>query len=69
LTIDQALTYLRQQIGQVETFHYGYALDDQQKLLGVVSLKDLVAAGPDKTVRDVMTTRPYTLTENSNQTD
>jgi magnesium transporter len=69
LTIDQALTYLRQQIGQVETIHYGYVLDDQQKLLGVVSLKDLVAAGPDKTVRDVMTSRPYTLSENSNQAD
>ena len=69
LTIDQALTYLRQQIGQVETIHYGYVLDDQQKLLGVVSLKDLVSAGPDKTVKDVMTTRPYTLSENSNQAD
>jgi magnesium transporter len=67
LTIDQALTYLRQQVGQVETIHYGYVLDDQQKLLGVVSLKDLVAADPEKTVRDVMTTRSHTVTENSNE--
>jgi magnesium transporter len=67
LTIDQALTYLRQQIGQVETIHYGYVLDYQQKLLGVVSLKDLVAADPGKTIRDVMTIRPYTVTENSNE--
>jgi magnesium transporter len=55
-TIDEAITYLRQQLSDVETIYYAYVLDDHQKLLGVVSLKDLVRADRSKTVADVMTT-------------
>ncbi len=54
-TIDQAVTYLRQQVSQVETIYYAYVLDEQQRLLGVVSLKDLVRAGPTEKVANVMT--------------
>ena len=33
--------------------YYGYALDSQQNLLGVVSFRDLFSADRAKTVRDV----------------
>ena len=55
--IDQAITYLRQQLSQVETIYYAYVLDEEQRLLGIVSLKDLVRADRSRTVADVMTTK------------
>jgi magnesium transporter len=67
--IDEAISYLRQQLGHVETIHYAYVLDENQRLLGVVSLKDLVAADPKKIVKDVMTKDIYTVSENTDQVE
>ncbi len=66
-TIDQAITYLRQQLSDVETIYYAYVLDETQRLLGVVSLKDLVKADPNKTVADVMTTRLFKVSDTTDQ--
>src|SRR5271165_5866863 len=62
-TIDQAITYLRQQLSNVERIYYAYVLDEGQRLLGVVSLKDLVRAEPTQTVADVMTTRIFKVSD------
>jgi magnesium transporter len=66
-SIDEAITYLRQQLTYVETIYYAYALDEEQQLLGVVSLKDLVAADPTKTVEDVMNTKVFKVSEATDQ--
>ncbi len=66
-SIDEAITYLRQQVGQVETIYSAYVLDDEQRLLGVLSLRDLVVADPAKTVRDVMTTDVHKVGEDTDQ--
>jgi magnesium transporter len=68
-SIDEAISYLRQQLGQVETIHYAYVLDENQTLLGVVALKELVAADPKKTVKDVMTTKIYSVSPNTDQSE
>jgi magnesium transporter len=68
-SIDEAISYLRQQLGHVETIHYAYVLDENQTLLGVVALKDLVAADPSKTVKDVMTTKIYSVSPNTDQSE
>jgi magnesium transporter len=66
-SIDEAISYLRQQLGHVETIHYAYVLDENQTLLGIVSLKDLVAAGPKKFVKDVMNRKIYTVSPTTDQ--
>lgn len=66
-TIDEAITYLRQQLSHVETIYYAYVLDDHQQLLGVVSLKDLVRADRNKTVADVMTTSMHKVSDVTDQ--
>jgi len=66
-SIDEAITYLRQQVGHVETIYNAYVLDDEQRLLGVLSLGDLVVADPAKTVRAVMSTEFYKVGEDANQ--
>src|SRR5215475_7925491 len=56
MTVDEAITYLRRQAQQVETIHYAYALDSEQRLLGIVPLRRLFSAHRDQTVRDIMRT-------------
>ena len=55
-TVDQAITYLRMEASRVEHLYYGYVLDHQQHLLGVISLRQLFSADSSKLVRDVMET-------------
>ena len=55
LTVDQALTYLRrQERDRDETIYYTYVLDSEHRLVGVVSLRDLMRAPTTRLVRDVM---------------
>jgi magnesium transporter len=56
MTIDEAIAYLRRQAEQVETIHYAYALDSEQRLLGIVPLRRLFSANREQTVREVMRT-------------
>jgi magnesium transporter len=66
-SIEQAITYLRQQLSQVETIYYAYVLDEEQRLLGVVSLKDLVRADKSNIVANVMTTNILQVSDNADQ--
>jgi magnesium transporter len=57
MSVDEAIAYLhRQAREQLETIYYIYVLDSEQHLLGVVSFRELFAASPNKTVRDIMRT-------------
>jgi magnesium transporter len=56
MTIDEAITYLRRQAEQVETIHYAYVLDSEQRLLGIVPLRRLFSAHREQAVREVMRT-------------
>lgn len=68
-TVDEAIAYLRKQASQVETIYYAYAVDDDQHLVGVVSLGDLFVAERTKCIRDVMRTSFVSVPENSDQED
>jgi len=68
MTIDEAIRYLRHQTReQVETITYVYVMDGEQKLLGVVSFRDLFAASAGKRVSDIMKTELVTALEGSDQ--
>jgi magnesium transporter len=55
MSVDEAITYLRRQARErLETIYYVYVLDAEQRLLGVVSFRELFAASPEKRVRDIM---------------
>ena len=56
LTADEAIRYVRRQsLGQhLETIYYIYVLDPLQHLLGVLSVRELLAARPDSPLRDIM---------------
>jgi magnesium transporter len=68
MRVDEAISYIRRQTReQAETVYYLYVLDAEQRLLGVVSFRDLLMARPDRTVRDVMHTDIVTVHEEMDQ--
>ncbi|MFQ3582038.1 MAG: magnesium transporter [Chloracidobacterium sp.] len=54
LTVTDAIERLREIAPDKETIYYSYVVDDERKLLGFVSLKDLILARRDATIRDIM---------------
>jgi magnesium transporter len=67
MTVDEAISYVRRQAAHVETIYYVYALDDAQRLLGVVSFRNLFSSDPAKTVREVLQTDIVTATPDMDQ--
>ena len=54
MTVDEAIAYVRRQAAQVDSIHYAYVLDGEQRLLGVLGFRDLLAAASNQLVREVM---------------
>jgi magnesium transporter len=55
MTVDEAISYLRRAARErVETIYYIYVVDAEQRLVGVVSFRELFAAAPAALVREVM---------------
>ena len=54
LTVEEALARLRQEAPDRETIYYIYVVDGERRLVGFVSLKDLILALPGKAARTVM---------------
>ena len=68
ISVDEAITYLRRQARErIETIYYAYVLDSQQRLLGVVSFRELFAAPWDKKVQEVMQSDIVTVSEQLDQ--
>lgn len=54
--VEEALKYLRAQtLMNIETIYYAYVLSSDQKLLGVVSLRQILTASPKELISDLMT--------------
>jgi len=68
MRVDEAISYLRRQARtRLETIYYIYVLDAEQRLIGVVSFRDLFSAPPEKTVRDIMQTDVVTVPDDMDQ--
>jgi magnesium transporter len=68
VSVDEAISYLRRQTRErVESIYYAYVLDEQQRLVGVVSFRQLMMARGDARVRDVMVTDLVTVQDEMDQ--
>ena len=68
MSVDEAISYLRRQTQrQVETVYYLYVLDTEQRLMGVISFRELFLAGSERRVRDVMRSDVVTVHEEMDQ--
>lgn len=68
VSVEVAIRYLRAQArNRVETLQYGYVLENDQKLLGAVSFRDLLVAPPNDPISSIMTTNLITINEHLDQ--
>jgi CBS domain-containing protein len=54
LTCEQTIDRLRELAPKAETIYYVYVVDGEDRLLGVLSLRDLIIAPPDTVVSDII---------------
>jgi magnesium transporter len=57
LTAAQTIDRLRELEPNAESIYYVYVVDEDEKLLGVLSLRDLIVAKPDTPIADIMIKR------------
>jgi magnesium transporter len=69
LSVGQAIEQLRQQAEQKETVFYNYVVDDTHRLVGIVSLKDLLLSRPETPLREVMGTDLVTVDAEGDRED
>lgn len=67
ITVQEALTQLRHQAPQRETIYYVYVVDENRRLIGFVSLRDLILASPSAKIRDIMQEEVVTVRADQDQ--
>lgn len=55
--VEEALQRIRNTAQQKETIYTCYVIDEERRLEGIVSLRDLVLANPDERIEDIMETQ------------
>jgi magnesium transporter len=55
VTALEAIGHLREKAADAETIYYTYVLDAESRLVGVVSLRELILAAPEEKVEEFMT--------------
>jgi magnesium transporter len=65
--VGQALRWLRRNLGDVETVYSIFVVDPLKRLVGVVSLRDLLAAEDDELVRNVMVRQVISVYQDTDQ--
>lgn len=56
-----------QTLDKVEMIFYVYVVDDEGRLVGIISLRQLVTTSPDTKLNDLMKTRIYSVQANTDQ--
>jgi len=54
MSVQEAIDLLRRRVEEAETVYYAYAVDEGERLLGVLSLRDMALAPPGTGVRDLV---------------
>jgi magnesium transporter len=68
MTVDEAVSYLRRDARSREkTVYYAYVVDPEERLLGVVSFRDLIVTAGDKLIKEVMRTEVISAPEDLDQ--
>src|SRR5262252_217606 len=68
MTVDEAISYVRKQMRELtRTIYYVFVLDNEQRLMGVVSFSALFNASVRARVSDIMRTQVITIPEQMDQ--
>ena len=69
MTVEEAIKELRLEAPDVETVYYLFIVDAGDRVVGVLSLKNLILATPQTLISDIMTTPVKTLPLDAGQKD
>ena len=69
MTVTEALEALRLEAPDAETIYHTYVIDDERKLLGVISLRVLILASPEQVIGDIMLSSVITCKVSDDQED
>ncbi|MGI8314415.1 magnesium transporter [Halobacillus mangrovi] len=67
MTIKQAMVHLRTEAPDAETIYYTYVVDEDKRLVGVISLRDLIISEEDWMISDVMNERVVSVSVGEDQ--
>ncbi len=67
MTVEQAIEQLRIQAPEKETIYYVYVVDENRRLIGFVSLKDIIVSKPGRQIKDLMHTDVIKANVNDDQ--
>jgi magnesium transporter len=68
MTVGEAISYLRRDAqAREKTVYYAYVLDPKERLLGVVTFRDLIVSSGEKLIKDVMRTEVISAPEDLDQ--
>jgi magnesium transporter len=68
-TVRKAIENFKKVAEEIESVYYIYVIDAEEKLLGVVSLRDMILADPDAKLSDIMATKLKTVTPETDETE
>ncbi|MCT8137025.1 magnesium transporter [Anaerobacillus sp. CMMVII] len=66
-TVGNVMNRLRLEAPEAETIYYLYVIDEQLKLVGVVSLRDLIVSPLDQSIEEVMLSRVRSVETHTDQ--
>jgi len=67
MTVEEVLNFLRRAAPDAETIYYIYVVDDGGRLIGVLSLRDLIVADPATRVKEIMNENVVYVTTETDQ--
>lgn len=66
-TVEEVMTYLREAARTAEVIYYAYVVDASDRLVGVISLRELLTAKPDAVINEVMNHHVVSVDEHLDQ--
>ncbi len=67
VSVAQAIHFIRKTANEVETIYYIYVIDQLKRLIGVLSLRDVLFAHNETRIEDIMEKRVITVREDTDQ--
>ncbi|MBN1458014.1 MAG: magnesium transporter [Armatimonadetes bacterium] len=67
MSAQEAIGYLRKAGEEAETVYYCYVLDNERRVIGVFSLRDLIVAPPTRVIDEIMVTDLISVGPNTSQ--
>ena len=67
ITVVQALQFIRKNAEKVELLYNIYVLDDLQRLIGIVSIQDILSSEDDFNISDIMDEKVISVREDTDQ--